>query len=99
MIELIAIAAGAIAGLALGGGLALALGPALLRRRSGAGTPSRGVVQLAIRLAQRGQRILLVETGSRLCLARPEHAELPNLRILASLAGGALVVARSRLNG
>jgi hypothetical protein len=87
MMEFLALAAGALAG--------IALGILLLPRRQAAQVqpPSRSVVQLAIRLAQRGQRTLLVESGSRLRLARSAS---PDLKVLGSLAGGALLLARDR---
>jgi hypothetical protein len=57
------------------------------------------VVRHAIRLAQLGQKTLLVDTGSkfRVVLSDAAAAALaPELKILASLAGGALLVARQR---
>jgi hypothetical protein len=88
--EFLALAAGVIAGVALGIML-------LPRRKPGpAQLPSRSVVQLAIRLAQRGQRTLLVESGSRLRLV---HSGSPHLKVLAALAGGALLVAREPQRG
>lgn len=60
--------------------------------------PEREVVRYALRFAQLGQKTLLVETGTtfRVVLSGDAAAALgPKLEILASLAGGALTVART----
>ncbi len=60
--------------------------------------PEREVVQYALRVAQLGQKTLIVDTGSkfRVVLSGDAAAALePRLEILASLAGGALTVART----
>ena len=90
MTDLLALACGAAAGLSLGLTPLLALKP---QRRQ---PPSRAVVQLAIRLASRGQRIVLVESGSRLCLARAAHATMPDLRVLGIVAAGRGAVVAGR---
>jgi hypothetical protein len=67
-----------------------------IKRRSKA--PDREVVRYALRFAQLGQQTLIVETGTRfrVVLSRDAAAALgPELQILASLAGGALIVARA----
>ncbi len=71
---------------------------ALSRLEKGSKAPEREVVRYALRFAQLGQKTLLVETGTtfRVVLSGDAAAALgPKLEILASLAGGALTVART----
>jgi hypothetical protein len=67
------------------------------RLKSRSQTEDRLVVRQALRFAQLGQKTLLVDTGAkfRVVLSTDIAVALrPRLRILARLAGGALVVAR-----
>ena len=80
-------------------GLALLVLPILvfLKLKNGNRAPDRAVVRHALRFAQLGQKTLLVDTGTelRVVLSGDAAAALgPELEILASLAGGALTVAR-----
>ena len=87
------------AALAAAGLLVFAL-PIFILKSKGAGkAPPRSLVRHAIRLAQLGQKTLLVDTGSRFRVVLSEEAAAalsPKLKILTKLAGGALVVARQR---
>jgi hypothetical protein len=83
-------------------GLLLLIFPALFLlffgRKTESKAPDREVVQYALRFAQLGQKTLLVDTGTRfrVVLSSDAAAALgPDLQILASLAGGALTVART----
>lgn len=70
----------------------------LFKVRSASKAPDREVVQYALRFAQLGQKTLIVDTGTRfrVVLSGDAAAALePELEILASLAGGALTVART----
>jgi hypothetical protein len=58
--------------------------------------PSRSAVRLALRIARYGEKVVLVDTGTNIRIERPGATRRPELQILASLAGGALVVARRR---
>ena len=58
--------------------------------------PSRSAVRLALRIARYGEKVVLVDTGTNIRIERPGVTGRPELQILASLAGGALVVARRR---
>jgi hypothetical protein len=83
--------------LAAAGLLLLVLPPFIFRSRRRSPAPDRSVVRHAIRLAQLGQKTLLVDTGTkfRVVLSDAAAAALePEIKILASLAGGALRVAR-----
>jgi hypothetical protein len=85
-------AAAGVAGLLL-----LAFSVFIFRSKSESPAPERSVVRQALRFAQLGQKTLLVDTGTRfrVVLSRDAAAALePELKILANLAGGALVVAR-----
>jgi hypothetical protein len=67
--------------------------------KKGSKAPDREVVRYALRFAQLGQKTLIVDTGTRfrVVLSGDAAATLrPDLQILASLAGGALIVARTR---
>jgi len=79
-------------------GLLLLVLPILvLKSKSTSKGPDRSVVRHALRFARLGQRTLLVDTGTkfRVVLSNDAAAALePDLKILASLAGGALIVAR-----
>jgi hypothetical protein len=69
----------------------------ILKFKSRSEAPARSVVRQALRFAQLGQKTLLVDTGTRfrVVLSSDTAAALqPELKILASLAGGTLVVAR-----
>jgi hypothetical protein len=71
---------------------------ALFKVKSASKAPDREVVQYALRFAQLGQKTLIVDTGTkfRVVLSGDTAAALkPELEILASLAGGALTVART----
>ena len=63
--------------------------------RKGAPPPSRSAVRLALRIAAYGEKVVLVDTGTNI---RLEHAGLgrPDLQILGTRAGGALLIARQR---
>jgi hypothetical protein len=72
--------------------------PVFFKVKSRTKAPDREVVQYALRFAQLGQKTLIVDTGTRfrVVLSRDAAAALgPELQILASLAGGALIVART----
>jgi hypothetical protein len=58
--------------------------------------PSRSAVRLALRIAGYGEKVVLVESGTNIRIERPGATRRPELQVLASLAGGALVVARRR---
>jgi hypothetical protein len=80
--------------------LALVIFPflAFFKVKSRSKAPDREVVQYALRFAQLGQKTLIVDTGTkfRVVLSRDAASALgPELQILASLAGGALIVART----
>jgi hypothetical protein len=78
--------------------IALLLLAVLFKVKRGSKAPDREVVQYALRFAQLGQKTLIVDTGSkfRVVLSGDAAAALePELEILASLAGGALTVART----
>jgi hypothetical protein len=69
-----------------------------LKSKKRSEAPDRSVVRHALRFAQLGQKTLLVDTGTkfRVVLSGDAAAALgPELKILASLAGGALIVART----
>jgi hypothetical protein len=71
----------------------------LSRGKSASKAPDREVVRYALRFAQLGQKTLIVDTGTkfRVVLSGDAAAALaPTLKILASVAGGALTVARTR---
>jgi hypothetical protein len=53
-------------------------------------------VRLALRIAGYGEKVVLVESGTNIRIERPGATRRPELQVLASLAGGALVVARRR---
>jgi hypothetical protein len=74
------------------------LGPVLRRlfARKRAAPPSRSAVRLALRIARYGEKIVLVDTGTSIRIERAGATRRPDLQVLASLAGGALVVARRR---
>jgi hypothetical protein len=83
-----------------GAGLLFLILPILLflKRKTAGKAPERAVVQYALRFAQHGQKTLIVDTGTRfrVVLSGDAAAALePRLEILASLAGGALTVART----
>jgi hypothetical protein len=85
------------AALGAAGLLLLVLPIFILTSRSESTAPERSLVRYAIRLAQLGQKTLLVDTGGRfrVVLSGEAAAALgPELKILAQLAGGTLVVAR-----
>jgi hypothetical protein len=65
-------------------------------RRPAPRVSSRSAVQLALRLARLGQRTMLVETsGGGVRVARlDEAARGPRLQYVASIADGALILAR-----
>lgn len=57
--------------------------------------PDRSVVREAIMLAQRGHKTALVDNGARFRVVLADNApDREELRVLARLAGGALVLAR-----
>ena len=69
----------------------------ILKSKSRSRAPDRSVVRHALRFAQLGQKTLLVDTGSKFRVVLSDEAAAalePELKILASLAGGALLVAR-----
>jgi hypothetical protein len=71
----------------------------VLRRffaRKRAAPLSRSAVRLALRIARYGEKIVLVDTGSSIRIEPAAAARRPDLQVLGSLAGGALVVARRR---
>lgn len=57
---------------------------------------SRPAVRLALRIARYGEKIVLVDTGTTIRIEPAGAARWPDLQVLGSLAGGALVVARRR---
>jgi hypothetical protein len=70
----------------------------IFKLKSRSKAPDRSVVRHALRFAQLGQKTLLVDTGTkfRVVLSSEAAAALrPELEILARLAGGALIVART----
>ena len=81
-------------------GLLLSVLPIVIfKSKSASEAPERSLVLHAIRLAQLGQKTLLVDTGSRFRVVLSDEAAAalrPELKILAQLAGGTLVVARQR---
>jgi hypothetical protein len=71
----------------------------ILRRifgRKRAAPLSRSAVQLALRIARYGEKVVLVDTGSSIRIEPAAAARRPDLQVLGSVAGGALVVARRR---
>jgi hypothetical protein len=73
--------------------------PRILRRvfaRERPVAPSRSAVRLALRIARYGEKVVLVDTGRNIRIERPGATRRPELQILASLAGGALLIARRR---
>jgi hypothetical protein len=58
--------------------------------------PSRSAVRLALRIAAYGERVVLVDTGTSIRLERAGADCRQDLNILASRAGGALLIARRR---
>ena len=84
---------GVFAGAALFAGLPVLL----LRRRRRDGPVDRSAVRLALRLAKLGQRTLLVESGQRMRVVRPQDAaQGPQLQFIGAHANGALILARRR---
>jgi hypothetical protein len=69
----------------------------LLRRKRRSGPVDRSAVRLALRLAKLGQRTMLVESGARMRVVRPQDAATgPQLQFIAAQANGALILARRR---
>ena len=83
----------------LSGALLLAglpLLPLLRRRSAHQGPVDRSAVRLALRLAQLGQRTLLVETGARMrVVTLQEAARGPQLQYIGARSNGALILART----
>jgi hypothetical protein len=71
----------------------------ILRRlfaRERAAPLSRSAVRLALRIARYGEKVVLVDTGTNIRIERPSASRRADLQVLASHAGGALVIARRR---
>src|SRR3954468_18816784 len=69
----------------------------LIRSLQKAPPPERALVRHALRFARNGEKAMLIDTGGRMrvVLSRaPKLGKAPELRVLATLAGGALIVAR-----
>lgn len=83
--------------LLLASGAGLLCAAVLVVPRTRARAIDRSAVRLALRLASFGQRTLLVERGSRMCVVRADAAAPPaRLQYVAALQKGALILARER---
>jgi hypothetical protein len=67
-----------------------------LFRRRGAPPLSRSAVRLALRIAACGEKVVLIDTGTAIRVEPAGAAGRADLQILASRAGGALLIARRR---